>query len=238
MAKSIYDKFSDFKIRHNLSNELICKIITEYANSKIDFARTYFTDKYKITEHVFYKARDYAVIFCLVDNEICSRLKNKSATNYSKNNDKNSAVASLAHFETLLVQRQGFLDSFSINEMQDIANKYVEGISTENIAKAYETGPFAIKYLLKKGIVMLIFDSSTVEQISIIVGNGLNKMLQIRKVNKEHLLNCIQAEISFLNSQIKCYDLYFRNCSNPPTLKSLREKLSIATKMYNETLQL
>lgn len=238
MAKNIYDKFSDFKIRHNLSNELICKIITEYANSKIDFARTHFTDKYKISEHVFYKARDYAVIFCLVDNEICSRLKNKSATNYSKNNDKNSAVASLAHFETLLVQRQSFLDSFSINEMQDIANKYVEGISTENIAKAYETGPFAIKYLLKKGIVMLIFDSSTVEQIIIIVGNGLNRMLQIRKVNKEHLLNCIQAEISFLDSQIKYYDLYFRNSKDKPNLEDLKVKRSNAIKMYNETLQL
>lgn len=238
MAKSIYDKFSDFKIRHNLSNEVICKIITEYANSKIDFARTYFTDKYKISEHVFYQARDYAVIFCLVDNETCSMLKNKSATNYSKNNDKNSAVASLAHFETLLVQRQSFLDSFSINEMQDIANKYVEGVSTENIAKAYETGPFAIKYLLRKGIVMLIFDSSTVKQISIIVGNGLNRILQMREVNKEHLLSCIQSEISFLNSQIKCYDLYFRNSKDKPELENLKAKLSNAIKMYDETLHL
>lgn len=238
MARNIYDKFSDFKIRHNLSNELICKITTEYANSKIDFARTYFTDKYKITEHVFYKARDYAVIFCLVDVETCNRLKNKAATNYSRNNDKNSAVASLAHFESLLVQRQDFLDSFSINEIKSIADKYVEGVSVEKIAKAYETGPFAIKYLLKKGIIQLIFDSSTVKQISIIVGNGLNRILQIREINKKHLLNCIQSEISFLNSQIKCYDLYFRNYSKPPTLESLKEKLAIATIMYNETLQL
>lgn len=238
MAKNIYDKFSDFKIRHNLSNELICKITTEYANSKIDFARTHFTDKYKITEHVFYKARDYAVIFCLVDVETCNRLKNKAATNYSKNNDKNSAVASFAHFESLLVQRQDFLDSFSINEIKSIADKYVEGVSVERIAKAYETGPFAIKYLLKKGIVQLIVDSNTVKQIQIIVGNGLNKILQLREVNKKHLLNCIQYEISFLDSQIKCYDLYFRNSKDKPNLENLKEKRLNAIKMYNETLQL
>lgn len=238
MAKSIFDQFSDFKRRHNLSNELICKIVTEYANSQPELARTHFTSKYDIPEYVFYKARDYAVIFCLVDKDLCNKLKKKSAINYSKNNEKNSSYATVAHFQELLSQQQYFLDSFSNKEIKDIANKYVEGVKIANIAIAYDTGPYAIKCLLKKGIEMLILDSSIVNQISVIVGSSLDKILQIREKNKNILLECIQTEISFLKLQIKCYDLYFMNCSNPASLELLNQKLSNAVKMYKETLYL
>lgn len=238
MAKSIYQKFLDFKVRHNLSNEVITKIATEYANSTLELARTHFSEKYNITESTFYKTRDYAVIFCLVDDRICKKLCEKSAANYSKNNEKNSSVAPLAHFDDLLIERQNFLNGFSPNEIRDIGNKYAEGMSVQNIAKSYETGPFAVQHLLKKGIIMLIFDSDTVNQISIIAKGNIENILQKRKANKKFLLECYQSEILFLNLQIKSYDLYFRNCSKPPTLESLKEKLLNATKMYNETLRL
>ena len=238
MAKSIYQKFLDFKVRHELSNEIITKIATEYANSDLELARTHFSEKYDITENTFYKARDYAVIFCLVDDSTYKKLREKSAANYSKNNNKNSRVASLAHFDDLRVERQKFLNGFSPNEIRDIGNKYVEGMSVENIAKAYETGPFAIQRLLKKGIIMLIFDVNIVSQINAIAPGSLESILQKRKANKQFLIDCYQSEILFLNLQIKSYDLYFRDCLNPPTLESLKEKLSNATKMYHETLQL
>lgn len=238
MAKSIYQKFLDFKVRHELNNEVITKIATEYANTTLELARTHFSEKYDITENTFYKARDYAVIFCLVDDSICKKLREKSAINYSKNNEKNSRAGSLAHFDVLIDERQKFLNGFSPNEIRDIGNKYVEGMSVENIAKAYDTGPFAIQRLLKKGIIMLIFDSDTVNQISVIAKGNTESILQKRKVNKQFLLSCYQGEILFLNLQIKNYDLYFRDCSNPPPLESLKEKLSNATKMYHETLQL
>lgn len=236
--KSIYDKFLDFKKRNRLSNSLITKITKEYANSDLEFARSHFSEKYKISEYVFYKARDYAVIFCLVNNEICKKLRTKSATNYSRNNDKNSAVGSLAHFDYLLVERQDFLNGFSNKEILDIAHKYVEGTSVKDIAIAYDTGEFAIKKLLEKGIVELIFDSNIVGKISNIVGQGLDKTLQKRKENKKALLLCIKHEISFLTAQITCYHLYFRNCETKPDLESLNQKLKNAIKMYNETLRL
>lgn len=235
MAKSIYQKFLDFKVRHNLDNETIAKIAIEYANSNLELARTHFTDKYNITQHIFYKIRDYAVIFCLIDDSICKKLLAKASENYSKNNEKNSSVAPIAHFDDLLIERQKFLNGFSPNEIRDIGNKYVEGMSVENIAKAYDTGPFAIQRLLKKGIIMLIFDSDTVNQISVIAKGNTESILQKRKTNKKFLLDCYQAEILSLNLQIKNYDLLM----NPkPTIEDLKENLQNATKMYNEALQL
>lgn len=239
MKKSIYQRFLDFKKRHELSNDKITQIATEYANSDLECARSYFSDKYKISEHTFYKARDYAIIFCLVDYQTYKRIQVKSSTNYSNNNEKNTAASSIAYFDKLLAQQQEFLDGFSTDELLDIANKYVEGISTKNIAVAYDTGEYAIKKLLSKGIVELTFDLSLVNKIKFIVGgHGLDNILQKRNANKRALLDCLHKQITFLKLQIKCYDLYFRNSKTKPSLKSLNEQLENAIKMYNETLLL
>ena len=238
MKKSIYDKFVDFKNRHGLSNEVIAQIATEYANSNFELARSYFSDKYDISEHTFYKARDYAIIFCLVDNETFKSIRDKSSANYRSNNTKNTAVSSIAHFNELFEKRQEFLDGFSKSEIIDIAYKYAEGVSAKNIAVAYDTGEYAIKKLLGKGIVDLILDSKLVSQIKAIVGSALDRTLQKRNANKKALLDCLQNQISFLNSQIKYYNLYFRNSETKPDLESLKQDLQNAIKMYNETLQL
>lgn len=236
--KSIYEKFLDFKSRHKLSNEKIAQIATEYANSSFDFARSYFSSKYEISEYVFYKARDFAIIFCLVDNTTAKRIHEKSSANYRSNNDKNSAADSIAHFNELIAKRQEFLDGFSKNEILDIAHKYVEGLSAKNIALCYDTGEYAIKKLLKKGIVELIFDSTTVSQIHSIVGDSLNKTLERREANKKALLHCIKHQIYFLKSQTICYNLYFRNSQNKPDMESLKKELLNAIEMYKETLRL
>ena len=238
MKKSIHERFLDFKTRHGLTNEKIAQIAIEYANSNLDFARSYFSEKYQISEYTFYKARDYAIIFCLVDNDTFKRIRDKSSSNYRRNNDQKSAASSLAHFDELIVKRQEFLDGFSTAEILDIALKYVEGLSVKNIALCYGTGEYAIKKLIKKGIVELIFDSVTVNQISSIVGDSLNKILKQRKANKNALLNCFQNKISFLESLIDCYDLYFRTSENKPDLETLSEELTNAIKMYNEILRL
>jgi len=240
MKKSIYEKFLDFKTRHGLSNEKIAQIATEYANSNLELACSYFSDKYDISEHTFYKVRDYAIIFCLVDKETYKQIKQKSSTNQKNNinNTKKNAASSIAYFDELLVKQQEFLDGFSNNEILDIAHKYVEGISKKNIAIAYDTGEYAIQLLLKKGVVKLILDSKIVNQLSTIVGDSLDKTLKQRESNKKVLLNCMQTKISFLKSQISCYDLYFRNSESKPSLESLIEELANAIKMYNETLRL
>ena len=104
MERSIIDKVANFKERNSLSNSVIVKMVTEYANSEPDLACTYLSEKYKISKSTFYKARDYAIICCLVDNHICKRVKNKSVNNYKSNNSKKSGRKSLTHFEELYLQ--------------------------------------------------------------------------------------------------------------------------------------
>ncbi len=240
MGKSIAKKFYDFKVRHGLSNEIIVQIVTEYANTVLELARTHYSEKYDISERTFYKCRDYAVICCLVDNQTCKSLRAKAAANYSKNNDKNSSVAPIAHFEELLANREIFISEFSVDEILDIAHKYTDGVTLKNIAIAYETGELAIQKLLKKGIVDLIYDAALTKQISNMIGPSLDNILKQREVNKNNLLSCIKKEISFLESQIAYYNLYFRNSKskNKPSLETLEKNLSNATKMYEETLEL
>lgn len=236
--KSIYKKFEDFKSRYNLSNEDIIQLATEYANSSLELSRTHFTNKYSLTKHVFYKARDYAIICCLIDGSLYEKIREKSTTNFKNNNDKNSAVPSIAHFEDLLVQQTQFLNEFSENEILDIGNKYADGLTVKNIAMAYETGEFAIKKLLRKGIVDLIYDANLVNQIKRIVGISLDPILSNRKANKDALLNCYRHQISFLRLQISHYDLYFRHSVNKPTLESLNNELQNTIKQYNEASKL
>lgn len=238
MAKSITEKFLDFMARYNLSVDDIVNIATEYANSDLELARTHFTDKYDIKQHVFYKARDYAIICCLVDHSLYEKIRDKSSTNYRSNNDKKSAVSSIAHFDELRIQQTQYLNEFSETEIIDIGRKYIDGVTIKNIAAAYQTGEYAIKKLLKKGIIELIFDANIVNGIKRIASGSLTSTLQQREANKKALLSCYEHQISFLRIQISYYNLYFRNAVNKPTLDSLNAQLQTANKKYNETLKL
>ena len=75
--KSDLQKFNDFKKRHSLSYQDIARIAEEYAYSDDECARTHFSEKYKISVGVFYKARDFAVICYLIDDDVCERLKSQ-----------------------------------------------------------------------------------------------------------------------------------------------------------------
>ncbi len=238
MKKSIIKKFTDFKARNLLSNDIIAKMVTEYANSELDLARTHFSEKYNISAKSFYKARDFAVICCLIDSDTCERVKEKAATNCSRNNPEKSGRRSLEHFEKLYAERREFLNSFSDAEIRDIAYKYAEGIATKTIAMNYDTGAFAIKKLLKKGIALLIVDTQTTKIISNMLGSKLDNILQIRERNKQILLNCVEKEIEALKLQIECYDLYSIVTTEKPTMEELKKNLSNAIKRKGEVLRL
>ena len=237
MSKSIVRQFVDFKKRHSLSNQDITQMITEYADSDLDFAKSYFSEKYNISKSVFYKARDYAVIFCLIDEETCKKLKRKTVANYKRNNPKQTTKGPVLHFADLCVKRQQFLNAFSDNEIKDIAYKYEEGISTKNIAFLYDIGEYGVKMLLKKGIVLLIVDDETTEAISKRLGNRFDNILSMRKCNKEKVLACVKKEIELLNLQIENYDLYYRNEKEKPLKEMLLSRLAELTKKEKELLR-
>lgn len=238
MAKSISKKFSNFKARHKLTNEDIVNLVTEYANSSLNLARTYFSSKYNLTEYVFYKARDYAIICCLVDYDLHEKIRKKSSANYKNHNKQNSSVSSVVHFEELLAKQKQFLSEFSDNEILDIGRKYAEGIPVKNLAIAYETGEFAIKQLLKKGIINLVYDADLVRQIEKIVGPSLDSILSKRKTKKDALLSCYNHEIELLNFQISFYDLYYRFETDKPSIEYLEKSRKAAIHKYNEALKL
>ena len=237
MSKNIVKQFLDFKKRHSLTNQDISEMIIEYANSDYELASSYFSEKYNISKNVFYKARDYAVIFCLIDEELCKRIKRKTIENYKKNNPKGSTNGPVNHFADLCVKRQEFLNTFSDNEIKDIANKYAEGISTKNIANLYDVGEYGVKMLLKKGIVLLIVDDITTGIISKRLGNRFDNILSMRQRNKEKVLACIKKEIELINLQLENYDLYFRYEKEKPSKEILLSRLAELTKKEKELIR-
>ena len=237
MNKSIVKKFADFKKRHSLSNDVIIDMISSYANSELDLASSYFSEKYNISKSTFYKARDYAVIFCLIDEDTCKSLKKKTIANYKLHNPNETSTGPLSHFSNLRIKRQEFLNTFSDNEIISIAHKYVEGISVKNLAFEYDIGEYGIKLLLRKGIVLLIVDEKTTHSISLMLGNKLNNILLARENNKKIILYCITKEIETLNAQIEYYDLYFRNQEEKPSKEALQKKLTNVMKRKDKFLR-
>lgn len=167
MKKPIYLQFLHFKNRHQLTSQTIQEMMTEYANSGPDTARSYFMEKYDISEHVFYRCRDFAVICMLVDGKTKQRLLKKAAFNSQEHNKKKSSRKSALHSEKLMQQRAEFFNSFTQSEIEDICHKYAEGVELEKIAHSHDTGVFGIKNLLKKGILLGYVDASTYQAISL-----------------------------------------------------------------------
>lgn len=230
MAKSVMQKFIDFKKRNSLSNVVIIKMAKEYANSDAECSMAYFADRYNISKSAFHKARDYAIICCLLDETTYDKIKKKSSGNYKANNPKKKAAGSIKHFDYLKSQRKAFLETFTEQEIKDIASKYVNGLSIEKIAVAYDTGEYAIKLLLYRGIVNLVLDKETVEVISKKLGDKLTEMLAKRNENKKKLLACIENEITVINFQIKNYSLYYSGIKNKPTSKTLQDRIIMLEK--------
>lgn len=237
--KSIVKQFEDFKVKHSLTNRDVAKIAKEYANSDYDLASTHFSEKYNVSKSVFYKIRDYAVIFCLIDEDCCKRLKKKTLANYERNNPNGTITGPENHFSELYEKRQEFLDSFSENDIKDIAYKYAEGVSTENIAFLYDTGKYAIKVLLKKGIVLLIVDDITTQTIANRLGDSMKSILDMRKKNKANIVICLEKEIEVIDFKLTNYDLYFRNHNSEqkPTKEELQKQLKELVKREKELLR-
>ena len=179
MKKSIYDQFLDFKGRNHLTTKQIQEMVTEYANSGPDYARSYFTKKYEISEHIFYRARDFAVICMLIDSKTQERVLEKAKLNSKQHNNKKSAARTISHFSCLLQKRVEYFSAFTKSEIEDICQKYAEGLELEKIAIAYDTGVTAIKYLLKKGLLLGYIDQNTFAAIELRVklsGKDINSI--------------------------------------------------------------
>lgn len=181
--KSILDRFLEFKGRHNLTTATLQKMFQEYANSGPDKARTYFTHKYGISEHVFYRARDFVVICMLLDAKTTNRIFAKAAFT---SGEHGSAKRSQKHSQNLKLQREEFFSTFTQADIEDILHKYAEGLALEKIAVTYDTGTWAIKVLLKKGLLLGYADQNTyalIDQRVTLLGRSISEIY--KKANKQ-----------------------------------------------------
>lgn len=241
MKLSINEQFHNFLMRHNLTISYIQEMITEYANTIPELARTHFTQKFSISEHVFYRCLDFAVICCLVDDRICRFLYGKACENSRTHNKENSARASAKHFDELLSKREEYILSFSEAEIRDIARKYAGGMSAEKIALAYETGKYGINRLLVRGIKELVIDKKTLDTIIHIMPgtkNSINACLRSRQKEINQLLSAQSSDIKILEFKIYHYSLYFKEESENPSITELEKQLMLAKKRYERTLKL
>ena len=238
MKISIHEKFHNFLVRNNLTIQIIQKMIIEYAESPNDLARSYFMNKYNISEHVFYSCRDYAVICCLVDNKICKKIRKKTCENYSSHNEKNISTSSVVHFRELMDKREKYIFSFTEFEIFDIAKKYLGGMTSEQIGLAYETGKYGINVALYRGIAELILDRETVENIKTIIPSSIGLIISVREENKKKLIKNLSSLINSTKYLISNYSIVFRNDKNAPYIEDLEDQLSILKKYYEIALKL
>ena len=180
--KTEYQKFVDFKKRNGLTTQDIQRMISDYANSGPDFACSHFMQKYGLSEHAFYRARDFAVTCGLLDYRTTERTIAKAAFNSKQRNSKKNSTQSLLHSQELKKLREDFFNSFSKEEIIDICRKYAEGISVDKIAVAYDTGTYMIKQLLSKGIILRYIDDSIFAAISLRLkakGRSINEVFSV-----------------------------------------------------------
>lgn len=232
MAKTNHEKFLSFKKRNSLDNRQIMQIAKEYAESPLDFARTYFSEEYGISPYTFYKCIEFSIVFWLVNFKTAEAIRKKSAKNYAANNKYNATIDSSKKFKRLYCQRKEFIETFDENKIKDIGQKYINGCPISEIASIFDIGEFGIGFLLKMGIEKLFFNRDLVEKITAKIPNGeikLNKILKNREGNKQLLLSAIEKEI-------EAYKYYSK--VNNISEETLKERLNDAIKRYNEASQL
>lgn len=243
MKKTDLERYVDFKKRHGLAYEDIVKIVCEYANSDYDHARSFFSEKYEISENTFYKCRDLAVICHLVNRDICKRLREKAGANYAVYSDNNSASWSYKHFADLIRRRNVFLTLFTTEEITQICRKYSEGIKFDIISLEYELCVESIKQLLRKAIVDVIVPTSLVDEMKARAekeGKSISdfkKLEELRHKKKLEILEPYQREIELLHYQIDNYEKYFLNDENVPEKEFLTKRLTEVEKKYQRILE-
>lgn len=164
--KSEYQKFQDFKARHNLTDGKIKQIMCDYALSDDQFARTFFTSKYNISEYVFYKMRDYTIIFMLVSPSTCKLIRSKAFRNQAGHTPSGNCNTSFAYYQKLISKRREYLESFSDSEISEIALEYSTGNSLYEIASKHNvSSPEIVKKLISIALVKRLVDEETYREI-------------------------------------------------------------------------
>lgn len=148
MKKSEYLKFQNFKKQHNLTDKQIIQIMNEYASTEDEYSASFYAAKYHTTTRLFYRMRDFTIIFMLVDASSCKRIRDKSFRNQSRKNTSGNYSTANHHYKYLIQKRKEYLKSFSNEEIGLIAVEYANGDALYDIAKKHNISTYTVCKLL------------------------------------------------------------------------------------------
>lgn len=148
MAKTLANRFEEFKKRNSLTDKRITDMLTEYSQLVDEHARTYFCERYNVTPYVFYKARDFAIILCLIDSKTIDAVEKKMNNNQASHNEKSNNASSRDHFAKLRRMRNTYLDSFSKEKVREIAELFLSGERFTDIASKFDIAVYAAKGII------------------------------------------------------------------------------------------
>ena len=111
-------------------NKFCKRLAEEYARTDVFHARSFFIEKFNVSESCYQKIKDYAVTHYLVSDYIVDCME-KKATGNQKRRAETSGISSYKHYRELRAQRRKFVF--------ELAKEYAEHpeISREELIKKY-----------------------------------------------------------------------------------------------------
>lgn len=145
-----------------------CKDLTEeYANSSGEFARSYFTSYYNISESCFYKILEYSIITNLIDCDAVFKIEKKAFSN-SKANCSEAGTKTKAKFAKMRDQRIKYKSGeFQNNEIKIIAKDFANNpqITKKDFAKCLKIEVQILEQVLYKACTEKIVNDDIFKKI-------------------------------------------------------------------------
>lgn len=148
-------------------NNFCKKLTEEYANSEAQFARSYFTEHYNISETCYYKVLEHAVVTNLVEDVVVIKMMNKAVENQDLHK-RGAGGSSIAKYAKLYDQRCKFIaNSFTDKEIEKMAIEFGDNpdISKADLAASYGIARKVLELVLIRAIEENIADNKTVNAI-------------------------------------------------------------------------
>lgn len=135
------------------------KIAEEYASLEDEFARTYFTEKYNISINCFYHILEEAVILNMISDNTIFKMEEKAVRNQKCSYAK-AMISSRKHYDKLWKKRKEYLDSFTEEDIKNIATKfaYYTDISKKSFAIIEGISQRTLEIILQRAILEVIIN--------------------------------------------------------------------------------
>ena len=159
------------KLKNSMNIEVFrnfCKDLTEeYAYSTGEFARSYFSSYYNISESCFYKILEYSIITNLVDYDVVFRIEKKALEN-SKAKCSDSGAKTRAKFAKMRDQRIKYKSGeFQNKEIKIIAKDFANNpqLTKKDFAKCLKIEVQILEQVLYKACVEKIVNDDIFQKI-------------------------------------------------------------------------